>query len=98
MERESVFLHKFILLFISIAPSPHISDSLCISVYRLCLSTRLRIVARRPGDIGTCYADPAKAHAELKWSATATIDEMCADAWRWQSQNPFGYDAAPADK
>jgi UDP-glucose 4-epimerase len=52
-------------------------------------------VARRPGDIGACYADPAKAAAELGWRAEKNVDDMCADAWRWQSNNPFGYDQAP---
>ena len=49
------------------------------------------IKARRPGDIATCYADPAKAKAELGWEAKYGIDEMCADSWRWQSNNPNGY-------
>lgn len=49
------------------------------------------IKERRPGDIATCYADPAKAKEELGWEAKRGIDEMCADAWRWQSQNPKGY-------
>jgi UDP-glucose 4-epimerase len=49
------------------------------------------IAPRRPGDIAESYADPAKAHAELGWSAERTIDQMCADSWRWQSQNPDGY-------
>jgi UDP-glucose 4-epimerase len=42
------------------------------------------IVPRRPGDIAACYADPAKAKKLLDWEATKTLDEMCADAWRWQ--------------
>lgn len=46
---------------------------------------------RRPGDIATCYADPGKAKAELGWQATREIKEMCADTWRWQSENPNGY-------
>ncbi len=50
-----------------------------------------QFVARRPGDIAACYADPAKAAAELDWKATRGIDEMCADTWRWQSRNPNGY-------
>jgi len=50
-----------------------------------------RIVARRPGDIGTCYADPSRAADLLGWRATRGIDEMCADHWRWQSRNPDGY-------
>jgi len=50
-----------------------------------------RLVARRPGDIAECYADPAKANRELGWSAERGIEQMCADAWRWQSTNPDGY-------
>ncbi len=50
-----------------------------------------RFVGRRPGDIGECYADPAKAAKELGWQAKYGIDEMCADAARWQEQNPDGY-------
>ncbi|MEY9945690.1 UDP-glucose 4-epimerase GalE [Kitasatospora sp. GAS1066B] len=49
---------------------------------------------RRPGDIADSYADPAKAQAELGWVATRTIDDMCADTWRWQSQNPDGFPEA----
>lgn len=49
------------------------------------------IKERRPGDIATCYADPAKAREELGWEAEYGIDEMCADTWRWQSTNPNGY-------
>lgn len=52
------------------------------------------IVARRPGDVAACYADPEKAARELGWRAEFGIDRMCADAWRWQSQNPNGYDEA----
>jgi UDP-glucose 4-epimerase len=49
------------------------------------------IKERRAGDIATCYADPAKAKAELGWEAQYGIEEMCADSWRWQSGNPNGY-------
>jgi UDP-glucose 4-epimerase len=49
------------------------------------------ILARRPGDIAVSYADPSRANAELGWRAERTVDDMCADAWRWQSQNPHGY-------
>jgi len=49
------------------------------------------IAPRRPGDIAESYADPAKAKAELGWTAERTVDEMCADSWRWQSQNPDGF-------
>ena len=51
------------------------------------------IVARRPGDIATCYADPASAAAKLGWRAERDIARMCADHWRWQEANPRGYDA-----
>ena len=46
---------------------------------------------RRPGDIAACYADPAKARAELGWEAQLGIEEMCASSWKWQSGNPNGY-------
>ncbi len=49
------------------------------------------IKPRRPGDIAMCYCDPAKAKAELGWEAACGIEEMCADSWRWQSNNPNGY-------
>lgn len=50
------------------------------------------IKPRRPGDIATCYASADKAYEELGWKAEFGIKEMCEDAWRWQSQNPYGYD------
>ena len=50
------------------------------------------IKERRPGDIDANYADATKAKEELGWEAKYGIKEMCADAWRWQSQNPNGYD------
>lgn len=46
---------------------------------------------RRPGDIAECWANAAKAKAELEWEATRGIDEMCADSWNWQSKHPNGY-------
>ena len=48
---------------------------------------------RRAGDIAACYADASKAKKELGWSATLGIDEMCASLWKWQTQNPKGYNA-----
>ncbi|MDP4086527.1 MAG: UDP-glucose 4-epimerase GalE [Bacillota bacterium] len=51
-----------------------------------------QIVDRRPGDIAVCYADPQKAKDELGWVATRGIEEMCRDSWRWQSENPNGYE------
>lgn len=50
------------------------------------------IVDRRQGDIAVCFADPLKAGEELGWHAEKGIEEMCNDAWRWQSQNPNGFD------
>ncbi|MDM7484691.1 MAG: UDP-glucose 4-epimerase GalE [Vibrio metschnikovii] len=50
-----------------------------------------QLVARRPGDIAECWADPTKAQKELNWQATRTLQEMAQDTWRWQSQNPQGY-------
>ena len=51
-----------------------------------------KIIDRRPGDIDMCYADPTKANEELGWKAERGIDEMCEDSWRWQSNNPKGYE------
>ena len=51
------------------------------------------VVARRPGDIASSYADPSRAHEELGWRTTRTVDDMCADTWRWQQANPEGYPA-----
>ena len=50
-----------------------------------------RIVARRPGDIASCYADPSLAAAELGWRAELGLQAMVADHWRWQRDNPDGY-------
>jgi UDP-glucose 4-epimerase len=53
-----------------------------------------RIVDRRPGDVAACWADPARAARLLGWRATRDLDTMCADAWRWQSLNPQGFETA----
>ena len=50
------------------------------------------IKERRAGDIATCYADATKAKEELGWVAERGIKEMCEDSWRWQSNNPNGYE------
>jgi len=52
-----------------------------------------KVTGRRPGDIAECYADPSKAANELGWSAEKTIEQMCADSWRWQITNPNGYES-----
>ena len=51
------------------------------------------ITDRRPGDIATCYASPDKSAQVLGWAAEKNLADMCRDSWRWQSQNPNGYDA-----
>lgn len=50
-----------------------------------------RVVARRPGDVAACYANPSLAKTLLGWQAQRGLADMCADAWRWQVQNPQGY-------
>ncbi len=54
-----------------------------------------KVAPRRAGDIASCYADPAQALALLGWRAQRGLDAMCADAWRWQSGNPEGYQSRP---
>ena len=51
------------------------------------------ITDRRPGDIATCYADPAKSAEKLGWKAEKTLADMCRDSWNWQSKNPKGFGA-----
>jgi UDP-glucose 4-epimerase len=53
-----------------------------------------QISPRRPGDVATMYADPRTALELLGWKATLGVDDMCADTWRWQSTNPYGYKQA----
>jgi len=50
------------------------------------------IAPRRAGDIAKCYADPSYAKEVLGWEAKKNIEKMCEDSWRWQSQNPNGYE------
>lgn len=50
-----------------------------------------KVAPRRPGDVASCYADPGYALKSLEWQAARGLDEMCADAWRWQRTNPNGY-------
>lgn len=49
------------------------------------------ITDRRPGDIATCYADPAKSAEKLGWKAGLNLEDMCRDGWNWQKSNPMGY-------
>ena len=52
---------------------------------------KYKITARRPGDIAECFANPEKARRELGFEAKYTLEDMCRDAWNWQSKNPNGY-------
>jgi UDP-glucose 4-epimerase len=52
-----------------------------------------RVVARRPGDVAACFADPALARQMLGWQARHDLDRMCQDSWRWQRLNPNGFEA-----
>jgi len=51
----------------------------------------VEVFPRRPGDIGMSYADPAKANRELKWQTQRTLEDMCRDAWHWQTRHPNGF-------
>jgi len=55
------------------------------------------IAPRRAGDVASCYADPAKAKQELGWEAQRDLLMMCIDSWRWQKNNPEGYEAEPGE-
>ena len=52
-----------------------------------------QVVARRPGDVAACWADPALAQHLLGWQAKHGLERMCADSWRWQSMNPKGFES-----
>jgi UDP-glucose 4-epimerase len=56
-----------------------------------------RIVDRRPGDAVEVYADPTLARQLLGWKTTRTVDDMCADHWRWQSRHPYGFADGPSE-
>ena len=56
------------------------------------VAIKYAIKPRRPGDIATCYCNPAKAKSELGWEAKYGIEEMCRDSWNWQKNNPNGYE------
>ena len=57
-----------------------------------------RVGPRRPGDAVACYADPTKAANELGWSTKRDIGDMAQDTWRWQSDNPYGYQGIPGSQ
>lgn len=52
---------------------------------------KYKLVNRRDGDIAKCYSDTSFAKSELNWQANLTIEDMCNDSWKWQSNNPDGY-------
>ena len=54
-------------------------------------TVRYQIVARRPGDVAQCWADPSRAVQDLQWRAALDLTRMCEDTWRWQQLNPEGY-------
>ena len=56
------------------------------------VSVPYEIADRRPGDLATCYAEPAKSREVLGWEAQFDQNDMCRDSWNWQSKNPNGYD------
>ena len=49
------------------------------------------VVGRRTGDVAACWADAGRARQLLNWTADRTVEQMCADGWRWQQANPDGY-------
>ena len=51
-----------------------------------------QVVGRRAGDIAACYADPSLAESALGWKAELGLEQMCADTWRWQKNNPRGFE------
>ena len=51
------------------------------------------IAPRRAGDVAECYSDPAKAKELLGWTAEYDLEDMCKDSWKWQSENPNGYNS-----
>lgn len=56
-----------------------------------------KIADRRPGDLGTVVGNPAKAKADFNWQTKRTLEDMCVSAWKWQSNNPYGYEDPPKD-
>merc|ERR1719330_100808 len=57
-----------------------------------------KVVARRPGDLASVVSTAAKAKRDLGWEAKRNLDDMCASAWKWQSENPYGYEGSDEDK
>merc|ERR1712217_805192 len=57
---------------------------------------KYNIGPRRPGDLSTVVANPAKAKADFGWETKRGLEEMCSSAWKWQSENPYGYDDGPS--
>jgi UDP-glucose 4-epimerase len=55
-------------------------------------TVKYKIAPRRAGDIAECYANPALAYRSLHWKAEKNLQDMMADTWRWQKNNPCGYE------
>ena len=68
-----------------------------LAAYEVACGKTLKLVLadRRPGDVAVCYGKPSKAEEEMGWKAELGLKDMCADSWRWISNNPNGYDPAP---
>jgi UDP-glucose 4-epimerase len=56
------------------------------------IKIKKKAAPRRPGDLPVCYAATEKAEKELGWKAKKTLAQACSDTWRWQQNNPNGYD------
>merc|ERR1719282_369107 len=56
---------------------------------------KYNIGPRRPGDLATVAANPAKAKADFGWETKRGVEDMCTSAWKWQSENPYGYEEPP---
>ena len=64
-----------------------------VSAYEKASTTKIpyKIVSRRAGDIAKCFADASLAEKVLQWKAKRSLNEMCEDSFKWQSNNPNGY-------
>jgi len=84
------------LLTVNLGTGQGISDIQMIKAFERITGQQVpfEIVGRRPGDIAQCWADPSFARQVLNWNAVRSLEDMCADAWRWQHMNPSGYNNA----
>ena len=94
IERQS-FLDSFDIINIGSGQGVTVLELAAAFEATSCRKVPYKCVARRPGDLAACWADPARAAERLGWRTNFTIDEMCRDTWRWQSENPNGFNTAP---